>query len=80
MHGMQVWYCPVVGFSDAVESGGWWCNISTVALAWGVSRIPLSKFEHMLGTETKKLTLITDRMWQMVSPAMCLNSGLGWVG
>ena len=76
---MAVWYYPVGRFSDTVDSGGWWCKISTVALAWNVSQIPLSKFEHMSEPETK-LTLITGRVWQMVSPALYLNSGLGWVG
>ena len=50
----------------------------TVALAGGVSRIPLSKFEHMSGPETN-LTLITGRVWQMGFPSivtwhLCLSS------
>ena len=43
-----------------------------VALAWGVGRIPLSKFEHMSEPETN-LTLITSRVWQMGLP--CIVSG-----
>ena len=44
----------------------------TVALARDVSRILLSKFEHMSGPETN-LTLITGRVGQMGLP--CIVSG-----
>ena len=43
-------------------------QVVTVALAWGVSRIPLSKFELMSGPETN-FTLITSRAWQMGLPS-----------
>ena len=43
-----------------------------MALAGGVSRIPLPKFKRMLAFETK-LTIITGRVWQMGLP--CIVSG-----
>ena len=59
------WYCcPVVG-SQPVH------HVSS-CLAWGVSRISLSEFEHISGPETN-VTLITGRVWQMGLP--CILSG-----
>ena len=43
----------------------------TVALARGVTGIPLSKFEHMSGPETN-LTLNSGRVWQLRLPCIML--------